>query len=169
MPYKDREKLLAWRATPEFRKRNYAHVKAWRARPENKPKRAEEARKWREKHPELFKEIHDRHRANHIEEIRVRDREAQKRYRLTPQYKAAQQVRNLRFKAKQREEQMALAGRPKPDKCEICQTDEFRIVFDHCHKEGHFRGWICDRCNRTLGLVRDDPNLLLALAGYLKK
>jgi len=41
-------------------------------------------------------------------------------------------------------------------------------VFDHCHDKGHFRGWICDRCNKTLGLVYDDIDLLKKLISYLE-
>jgi hypothetical protein len=151
-------------------KSKYEYVKAWRARPENKHKRAEEARRWRAKHPELVKEIKARYRAKHPDSRLWKDRNlvAARKYRQTPQYKEAQRIRNLRFKEKQRAEQAAIAGRPKPELCEICQTNEFRVVFDHCHKHGHFRGWICDRCNRTLGLVRDNREILLAMARYLK-
>jgi len=61
-----------------------------------------------------------------------------------------------------------LAGRPKPEACEIC-GESGTICFDHCHKSGGFRGWICKRCNSTLGHVQDQPNLLRALAEYLDK
>lgn len=167
MPFNTREKLLVWRETPEFKKRNYERVKRWRARPENKAKRAAEAVRWRAKYPEKFKEIKERHRANNMEKIRERDRMAQQAYRMTEQYKAASRIRVARFKAKQAAEREAIAGRPKPDLCEICNTNEFRIVWDHCHTAGHFRGWICDRCNRVLGLVKDNANLLQQLAQYL--
>lgn len=60
----------------------------------------------------------------------------------------------------------ALAGRPRPEKCEICGKDG-RIVFDHCHERQRFRGWLCNRCNRVLGMVRDDIALLFRLAAYL--
>lgn len=169
MPYNSREKLLAWRATPSFKKRNYERVKKWRSRPESKPKRAEEARKWRARNPDKTREIKERHRANNLDRIRTRQAERARVYRTTPEYKEAQRARMARFKAKRKAEREAIAGRPMPDKCETCHTDEFRIVWDHCHTAGHFRGWICDRCNRVLGLVRDDAALLRALAGYLSK
>lgn len=59
------------------------------------------------------------------------------------------------------------AGRKKPDLCEICGEHHLRIVFDHDHATGLFRGWICDRCNKTLGHVKDNPNIFLKMAGYL--
>lgn len=41
--------------------------------------------------------------------------------------------------------------------------------FDHCHETGAFRGVLCSRCNRALGLLNDDPVKLQALIDYLKK
>jgi hypothetical protein len=63
---------------------------------------------------------------------------------------------------------LQLAGREKPEFCEICNENKFRIVFDHCHELGHFRGWICDRCNRVLGIVKDSVELLGKLSTYLE-
>ena len=42
-----------------------------------------------------------------------------------------------------------------------------RIVFDHCHQSNSFRGWICDRCNKVLGLVKDSVELLNKMGTYL--
>jgi hypothetical protein len=55
---------------------------------------------------------------------------------------------------------------PKPDLCEICGGRHPKIVLDHCHATGLFRGWLCDRCNRVLGSVNEDPNLLRQIAEY---
>jgi len=67
----------------------------------------------------------------------------------------------------------AIAGRPRPVVCDICNDPNSRrgdvIAFDHCHKHGHFRGWLCDRCNTTLGAVEDRPELLRKMADYLER
>lgn len=34
--------------------------------------------------------------------------------------------------------------------CELCQI-EAKLVIDHCHESGSFRGRICDPCNKSLG------------------
>ncbi len=60
------------------------------------------------------------------------------------------------------------AGRPRPDYCELCSIASNRICFDHDHVTGLFRGWICHRCNATLGFVEDSPELLEKLAQYLR-
>lgn len=64
------------------------------------------------------------------------------------------------------------AGRKKPRKCEICGAFNSGLnkglCFDHNHKTGVFRGWICGRCNMVLGMVNDSTDLLNALIEYLK-
>ena len=62
-----------------------------------------------------------------------------------------------------------IAGRPKPDHCEICGGNKGGIDFDHCHQRGIFRGWICGECNSALGHVEDDPNRLRMLIAYLER
>ena len=63
----------------------------------------------------------------------------------------------------------AKAARSKPTVCEACEREHDKIVFDHDHTTGMFRGWICDTCNVVLGRYRDDPVLLDKLAAYLRK
>lgn len=60
-----------------------------------------------------------------------------------------------------------IAGRPRPTACEVCGGGG-TICFDHCHKTGKFRGWLCSRCNFALGNVRDNADLLVALAEYIR-
>lgn len=73
-------------------------------------------------------------------------------------------------KAKRELELKTKAGRPRPDICDVCKGNHhLRIVFDHCHQSGNFRGWLCDRCNKVLGLIYDDPVLLRNLAEYLER
>ena len=93
----------------------------------------------------------------------------------------ADPVENAKIKASKRKSQKKhwrkgrakflarLAGTPKPKECETCGSTKRRICFDHCHKTGKFRGWICARCNTMLGWVEDDPALLRNLATYLEK
>lgn len=59
--------------------------------------------------------------------------------------------------------------RAKPECCEVCGSSHKKIVLDHCHTTGAFRGWLCDPCNVVLGLVKDNPETLEALAGHLRR
>lgn len=58
--------------------------------------------------------------------------------------------------------------RPKPLVCDICGQEHKKIVFDHCHQSGQFRGWLCDPCNIVLGNVKDDPAILRRMISYLE-
>lgn len=58
------------------------------------------------------------------------------------------------------------ATRPRPEACELCARPG-KVVWDHCHKGGHFRGWLCYQCNTALGLVGDDTALLSRMVEYL--
>lgn len=75
---------------------------------------------------------------------------------------------------KRREEQLARMGvSPRPKQCEICGSDgqygnKSSLVVDHCHRSGHFRGWLCHKCNLTLGHVDDNVELLRKMISYLE-
>jgi hypothetical protein len=72
--------------------------------------------------------------------------------------------------AKRIAKQEKFAGRRKPKRCDVCKkvTVGRSLHFDHCHINGHFRGWLCYKCNSVLGYVNDSPELLERLAAYLK-
>jgi len=62
------------------------------------------------------------------------------------------------------------ACRPRPEACETCGARPGGKVlhFDHDHVTGAFRGWLCHHCNVALGMVKDNPTTLRALAVYLE-
>src|SRR3972149_7896952 len=55
-------------------------------------------------------------------------------------------------------------------KCAICgrQPDGRwkRLFIDHKHASGKIRGLLCIRCNRAIGLIRDDPEIARGLVKY---
>lgn len=61
--------------------------------------------------------------------------------------------------------------------CAICNQSEKTIIHgkiismpvDHDHETGKARGLLCTKCNRGLGLFRDDINLLKSAIEYLQK
>jgi hypothetical protein len=58
-------------------------------------------------------------------------------------------------------------GIQKPKHCDICGGTN-RICYDHNHKTGAFRGWLCHHCNLILGHAKDSAELLRKLAKYLE-
>jgi hypothetical protein len=58
----------------------------------------------------------------------------------------------------------------KDEKCAICGgTSGKRLSYDHCHRTGKFRGWLCTRCNAGIGFFKDDLVLLASAIRYLTK
>lgn len=44
-----------------------------------------------------------------------------------------------------------------------------KLVFDHGHVSLRHRGWLCDNCNRAMGMLGDDERGLLESAFYTAK
>ena len=62
--------------------------------------------------------------------------------------------------------------------CPICSGDEEEVgdiskrgswVLDHCHKTSTFRGWLCHKCNRSLGGFNDSVDILKRAIIYLQE
>ncbi|MGF6957277.1 endonuclease VII domain-containing protein [Paraburkholderia youngii] len=60
--------------------------------------------------------------------------------------------------------------------CALCGGEGFKmaghhrlkLVVDHCHKTGRIRGLLCHNCNRALGLLHDDTDVIRKAIGYLE-
>lgn len=66
--------------------------------------------------------------------------------------------------------QYAILLRAQGGKCWICQRANGRtkrLAVDHRHTDNVVRGILCGPCNRLLGHVRDDPDMLIRAAQYL--
>ena len=71
-------------------------------------------------------------------------------------------------------------GMPKENYiCPICLGNEEDVegrgntkngswTLDHCHETEKFRGWLCHKCNRSLGGFDDNVETLLRAIKYLK-
>jgi hypothetical protein len=58
--------------------------------------------------------------------------------------------------------------------CYICNRPEPQernehLAVDHNHKTGKVRGLLCSRCNRVIGLLEEDLQLIEKLKNYIKK
>jgi hypothetical protein len=147
---KNKEKLR------ENSKRAYANLP-----PEIKAARVAYQAQWRKDHPEARKKITKRYREGNKEYLARADRE----YNANPE-------RRKILRARHAATLESLAGRPRPEICDACggpPDDKIGMHFDHCHKRGHFRGWICRECNLALGNIRDDIGRLRKLIAYLKR
>lgn len=58
--------------------------------------------------------------------------------------------------------------------CAICGKPETKpnakyLAVDHNHETGEVRGLLCNNCNRALGLLKDDIEVLQNAINYLKE
>lgn len=63
--------------------------------------------------------------------------------------------------------------------CAICKQPETlwnkrhlrpqNLSVDHCHTTGKIRGLLCNNCNRAIGMLKDNKNVLQAALDYLSK
>lgn len=59
------------------------------------------------------------------------------------------------------------------ERCKICGVgvghgDNYRLAVDHCHTTGKIRGLLCNRCNRGIGFLQDDIQILEKAIEYLR-
>jgi hypothetical protein len=143
----------------------YSKVREWKlANPERVKLLNKQSSK---RHPETQKKAKQKYRKKHIDRIRATDAERARRIRKANPEREIERQRRYRDKAEALK--ASKAGRPRPDICDLCKGNTGGIVFDHCHKGGQFRGWICDRCNKVLGLVGDSIPLLASMSDYLRR
>jgi hypothetical protein len=158
---KVRDYARAYDAKNKERRRERARNSYAALAPEIKAERVAYQKQWQKDHPEARKEITKRYRERNKQQLARAERE----YSIKPVVRERRRVR----KAATLE---TLADRPRPEVCDACggpPDPKIALHFDHCHKRGHFRGWLCRECNLALGNVRDDPNRLLKLVVYLKR
>lgn len=141
----------------------YEKVKEWRIK--NKDKVNEQARRYRKKHPETNKKAKVKYRNKDIGMTQKREAAYSRKWRKENPTK--QNERYEKWRIKREIKLWEIAGRERSLFCELCLKDEI-TVFDHCHSTGFFRGWICDRCNKVLGLAQDSIFLVSKMIQYLE-
>jgi Recombination endonuclease VII len=57
---------------------------------------------------------------------------------------------------------------PPPGPCPLCRKHTDRWVLDHCHLTDEMRGFLCDRCNTSLGGFDDDPEFLERATAWVR-
>ena len=72
-------------------------------------------------------------------------------------------------------EQYEVMERTQRGRCAICEVDKAggraksgKLYVDHDHKTKKVRGLLCNTCNSAIGLLRDDPNIIMKAAQYLQ-
>lgn len=57
------------------------------------------------------------------------------------------------------------------NKCQACgDPPGIKPLFvDHCHATGKVRGLLCGKCNTSLGLLKEDPEIMRRLIAYIEE
>lgn len=105
------------------------------------------------------------------------DDAARAKWRQDSPLKAQQSARYRQIKFKyglKKEEYIALLEKQNYT-CKICKSidpktlNKISFCVDHCHKTGKIRGLLCSMCNRCLGLLKEDRQILQNMIKYLDK
>ena len=111
------------------------------------------SQKWRDEHPEYYEEVLRRNREEN------RDRRAEVGRRSYFRRKYGLSMGELDFLR-------IVQG----DRCAICgEADTSGLHVDHHHDTGLIRGLLCGKCNKAIGLLREDPALFDSASSYLQR
>lgn len=141
--------------------------------------RTEYHRAWRAANPKKVAATHARYAERHPDRIlaHVRDQnEKRKGYRAAwyldnkERVQEMSRARNLERKYGITHEEWETLFGEQGEVCAICGAEEsggFGWATDHCHSTERLRGILCNRCNLAIGLMGDNPLVMLAAAAYL--
>ena len=123
---------------------------------------------WRAANPERAKAISRAHYARNPEARITSTRKWAANNRAT--------VKRIKFASSLKKygitvEDWARAFHAQEGRCAGCRDllgEGWKTAVDHCHRTGKFRGLLCIRCNRSLGVLLERPETLRRLASYLE-
>ncbi len=150
-----------------------ARVKAYAAR--NKKKISDNKKNYYRDNCDVIKEKHKVRYWKNPEKARLISKKSLEKIKGTVKYqtKIRKQVL-LRFDLTVEQYEDML--RKQNGVCAICKKPESkkykgkvtRLSVDHCHKTGMIRGLLCNNCNKALGNVFDNVEILQEMVRYLK-
>lgn len=166
-----------WRANKRLEDPDYSSrtMKEWRSRLTDEEKLAyaeDNARRCSERHYK-FREENNKTSKEYYQNNKAQSNEYSKQWALD--HPDLRKISVDKFNRKTRGQPDPLW--PEPSACDLCGLPESslsrsgkpkRLALDDCHSTGVFRGWLCFRCNSTLGKACDDHDLLMRMSLYLR-
>lgn len=138
--------------------------RSWNAR--NKEKVREDFKAWRQANPQYHNDWMREYRKTETGGRLHRERERKRR--LDKRYMFVRLCRSYGLEVSD----FAWLLHSQGFRCGACRgtvsLEDRQFAVDHCHKTGAVRGILCPGCNLALGQVRDNPEVLMCLYGYLK-
>lgn len=124
---------------------------------------------YKQAHPEYNRERVRLYRKQNPAKVKETKRESDGRH---PARTRARHLKELYDLTLEEADAMAIA---QEHRCAVCGTDDpgsrgahSTWTVDHDHITARVRGLLCARCNRALGLFKDDPGVLRAAADYIE-
>ncbi len=158
--------------------------KSLQAFPAHRPKQCKACRfkvkrNWRSKNPERYKAIEAKSRKRRartpVSKDKVRQYAesyyARNRFKVALKRSAVVALKHgyAPCSASLEEITAAFTGICHNPGCRIPEAEcTRRLVLDHCHVTGKFRGWLCGACNRAAGLLAESPRRINGLAEYVE-
>lgn len=173
----------------ERRKRDRERKRAWRLADPEGARAYEQAvsRRWREKHPGKVAMARVRRKAAYRASKTMRDglKEQARQWHADNRERSKANKRgwlernrcHVKESARRRRllrewgltaEQYAFVLMTQDGHCAICPSD-VSLVVDHDHASGRIRSILCNRCNKAIGLLEDNHELVAAAAEYLQR
>jgi Autographiviridae endonuclease VII len=120
---------------------------------------------WRRKNPERSKATNNAWNAKNREKVNAWARRSYRRNAVKRAHKQRQRRHGL---LPHTEDELT---KVQDGKCPGCLNNLSEVTrhIDHDHATGKVRGILCQKCNMSLGLLKDDPEILIRLANYLRK
>jgi hypothetical protein len=116
------------------------------------------------KDPAKRKEANKKYQETHKEELK----EKRKLYRSLPGKKEYFREAYIKYKYNITQQDIDETTTKQNNCCAICK-EEKRLVVDHDHNTGEFRGMLCYACNTALGKFRDNIEYLHSAIKYLEQ
>lgn len=155
----------------EYYRKNKEKIKASRKAyyERNKDKLLSDCKEYREQNREIIRKRSKDHSKRYYQKNKDAILERQRAsYAADPDY---DRRRTLKRKYGITLEQYKEALIQQEGVCKICEGESTgRGIFhvDHCHKTGKVRGLLCSKCNTGIGMLGDNPKLLMKAILYLE-
>jgi hypothetical protein len=141
----------------------------------------ETGKEYRRKNKEKIQSHKKEYRQENLEKIRSKDKQYYEKTKDIQNLKSRERYRKNPDKARDSSyrklygislEQYNEILQKQNNRCKICSVEQGtvrkRLVVDHCHKTNLIRGLLCDTCNRSLGLLKDNLEVLRTAVRYLE-
>lgn len=136
-------------------------------------RRKEYMRNWRRENRDHIKN-YNRQWSEGNEDRRSYMTEYNRKLWADPEFRKLERERKLFAQYRMTENDFNRMWKEQNGNCAICEVPmlprgkkRFSASIDHNHETGEVRGLLCSRCNKGIGSLRDDPEVLQKAADYL--